>query len=190
MSDDSTQKTDQPGDHKILFEFLVDVVAPRLSGMYDRALGPLTEEQWHFVPEGKGNSILFTAWHYWRTEDNIIRWIFQDRRPTVWMDGGWAEKLGLPAVSQGTGMPFADAQAMRVRDTAGFIEYTREVRKSTQEYLRNWNNPDLRTVITLKPVGQMTKLQLLGQQAFPHGFAHLGEIQELRTIQGLPGIGL
>ncbi len=46
----------------VLFEYLLDVVVPRLYGMYERALGPLTDEQWHWVPDGKGNSIAFTAW--------------------------------------------------------------------------------------------------------------------------------
>ena len=174
----------------VLFQYLLDVLVPRLYGMYERALGPLTDQQWHHVPEGKGNSIAFTAWHYLRTEDNIIRWIFQNRRPTVWMEGGWAEKLGLPPVTQGTGMPVAEAQALHIRDTGGFLQYMREVRASTEDFLRGWESPDFDTVITLKPVGEMTKLQLLGQQAFPHGFAHLGEIQHLRTMQGLPGIGL
>ena len=173
----------------VLFEYF-DVLITRLYGMYDRALGQLTDEQWHWVPEGMGNSIAFTAWHYFRTEDNIIRWIFQNRRPTVWMEGGWAERLGLPPITQGTGMPLEDANALRIGDTAGFLEYVRQVRASTEEFLHTWTEPDFNSMIMLKPVGEMTKLQLLGRQAFPHGFAHLGEIQHMRTMQGLPGIGL
>ena len=48
-------------------------------------LEDLTYDQWHAVPDGVGNSIAFIAWHYLRTEDNIINWIIQNRRPTVWM---------------------------------------------------------------------------------------------------------
>jgi hypothetical protein len=173
----------------VLFEYF-DVLTSRLYGMYERALGPLTDDQWHWIPDGKGNSIAFTAWHYFRTEDNIIRWIFQNRRPTVWMEGGWAERLGLPLVIQGTGMPTDEAQRLRIHETAGFLEYVSQVCASTEDFLRNWREPDFDTMITLKPVGEMTKLQLLGRQAFPHGFAHLGEIQHMRTMQGLPGIGL
>lgn len=177
------------GEHARLYEYL-EVLMRRLSGMYERALGTLTDEQWHYVPDGKGNSIAFIAFHYLRTEDNIFRWIFQNRRPTVWMEGGYAEKLGLPPVSQGTGMPKEEAQALRIHDTALFLEYMREVRASSREFLQNWHDPDFDTMIMLKPVGEMTKLTLLAQQAFPHGFAHLGEIQELRAMQDLPGIGL
>jgi hypothetical protein len=54
----------------IFFAYLLDVLAPRLYGMYERALSPLTDEQWLNIPAGMGNSIAFTAWHYLRTEDN------------------------------------------------------------------------------------------------------------------------
>jgi len=173
----------------VLFEYF-DVLIPRLYAMYEKALSELNDEQWHWVAGGKGNSIAFTAWHYFRTEDNIIRWIFQNRRPTVWMEGNWAERIGLPAVTQGTGMSTVEAHALRIKDTAGFLAYMREVRASTEAFLQSWEEPDFDTMIMLRPVGEMTKLQLLGRQAFPHGFAHLGEIQHMRTMQDLPGIGL
>ena len=166
------------------------VLIERLYRQFERALVDLTDAQWHWVPEGKGNSAAFIAWHYLRTEDNIIRWILQDRRPTVWMEGGWAERLGLPPVSQGTGMPAAEAHALRIRDTAAFLAYMRAVRASTEDYLSGWDGADAGEMILLKPVGEMTRLQLLGRQTFPHGFGHVGEIQHLRALMDLPGIGL
>src|SRR5215213_3393768 len=103
-----------------------------------RAFADLTEEQWHTVPQGMGNHIAFIAWHYMRTEDNIVNWIIQERRPTVWMEGQWAERLGLPAVAQGTGMPAEDAHALRIKDLGGFLEYTRQVRARTDAFLESW----------------------------------------------------
>ncbi len=90
----------------------------RLHGSLDHGVKDLTPEQWHAVPAGnaRANTIAFEMWHYARTEDNIVRFIIQNRRPTVWMEGKWAERLGLPPVAQGTGMPPADAQAMRIAD--------------------------------------------------------------------------
>jgi hypothetical protein len=75
-------------------------------------------------------------WHYVRTEDNIVRFILQNRRPTVWMEGGWAERLSLPPVTQGTGMSAGDAQALRIADLAAFAQYKRDVYASTDEWLR------------------------------------------------------
>jgi DinB superfamily len=155
-----------------------------------RALDDLTDEQWHAIPQGAGNSVAFIAWHYARTEDNIIHWIIQERHPTVWMQGNWSERLELPRVTQGIGMPFEEAQAFRIHDTAGFMEYVWAVRAASDAFLDRWDPADYDTRILLKPVGEMTKLQAMGQQAFPHGMAHIGEIQHIRCLQGLPGIGL
>lgn len=160
------------------------------NGYLERSLTTLTEEQWHAVPHGVGNSIAFIAWHYLRTEDNIINWIIRERQPTVWMEGGWAEKLGLPRVVQGTGMPVAEAHALRIADTAGFLEYMRQVRARTDSFLPTWDPADYDTPIILKPLGTMTKLQAMGQQGLPHGFGHIGEISHIRALLGLPGTGL
>jgi hypothetical protein len=166
------------------------IVERYFDGNIKRASADLTYEQWHTVPQGMGNHIAFIAWHYMRTEDNIVNWIIQERRPTVWMEGQWAERLGLPAVVQGTGMPKEEAHALRIKDLDGFLEYTRQVRARTDAFLESWDPADYDTAITLKPLGQMTKLQALGQQGFPHGFSHLGEIAQVRTMLGVPGYGV
>src|SRR5205823_1993106 len=113
----------------------------RMHGLFDKGIGDLTPEQWHTVPggpESKANTIAFETWHYVRTEDNIVRFILQGR-PTVWMDGGWAARLGLPDRAQGTGMSTEDAHALRIDDLDGFRQYMRDVWASTGEYL---SNPD------------------------------------------------
>ncbi len=166
------------------------IVERYMDGNLQRAFRDLSEEQWHAVSDGKGNSIAFIAWHYMRTEDNIINWIIQERRPTVWLEGDWSAKLGLPRVVQGTGMTVEDAHALRIRDIPGFMEYTRQVRARTDAFLDTWDPADYDTEITLNPLGTMTKLQSLGQQGFPHGFAHIGEIAHIRSMLGVPGIGI
>lgn len=167
------------------------ILGERLDGHVSRALGPLTDEQFHWIPAPTSNTIAFIAWHLLRTEDNAINWIIQERRPTVWMEGNWAEKLGLPPVTQGTGMPREDAQALRILDVKGFVEYAMQVRARTTEFLEQWDDPeDYQKMVMLKPVGQMTKLTLLGQQGLPHSLGHIGEIQEIRALLDLPGIGL
>jgi len=87
-------------------------------------------------------------------------------------------------------MPKEEAHALRIKDLDGFLEYTRQVRARTDAFLESWDPADYDTVITLKPLGQMTKLQALGQQGFPHGFSHLGEIAQVRTMLGVPGYGV
>jgi hypothetical protein len=41
-------------------------------------------------------------------------------------------------------------------------------------------------VITVKPLGEMPKIRALGQVCMTHGFTHLGEIELMRTLLGLP----
>jgi hypothetical protein len=165
----------------------------RLHGALDLATRDLTPEQWHTVPGANANAnhIAFEMWHYARTEDNIVRFILQGRRPTVWMDGGWAERLGLPAVAQGTGMPVADAQALRLADLPAFAQYVRDVYASTEEYLANPDASTFDAPVTVKPLGEMPAIRALGQVCMSHGFTHLGEIELIRTLMGLkPAIGV
>ena len=84
-----------------LVEFIASELN-RLHGSLDAVVKDLTPEQWHAVPggAGKANTVAFEMWHYARTEDNIVRFILQGRRPAVWMEGGWAEKFGLRDVPQ------------------------------------------------------------------------------------------
>ncbi len=165
----------------------------RLHGALDAATRDLTPDQWHAITGGvpAANHIAFEMWHYVRTEDNIVRFILQARRPTVWMDGKWAERLGLPAVTQGTGMSAEDAQALRIGDFAAFDEYKRAVYASTDEYLANPEGSTFNAPVIVKPLGEMPAIRALGQVCMTHGFTHLGEIELIRTLQGLkPAIGV
>ncbi|MEX2226124.1 MAG: DinB family protein [Dehalococcoidia bacterium] len=165
----------------------------RLHTMLDRSTADLTPEQWHTIPAANpaANHLAFEMWHYARTEDNVVRFILQGLRPTVWMEGGWAERLGLPPVTQGTGMPATDAQALRIDDLSLFGEYVDAVWASTEAYLSNPDESAFDTLVTVKPLGDMPAIRALGQVCMTHGFTHLGEIELVRTLLGLrPAIGV
>jgi hypothetical protein len=146
----------------------------------------LTPEQLHAVPGGhpRANTIAWGLWHYVRTEDNIVRWVIQERRPPVWTEGGYAERLGLPATAQGTGMSTADAQALRIADIPLFREYVQKVWASTEDFIATAAPALLEKTVTVKPLGQMTVIQCLGQVGLTHGMTHLGEIELARTLVG------
>src|SRR5256885_14903335 len=109
----------------------------RLHGMLDTALVDVPQTQPHPVPAGhpKANTLAWIFWHYARTEDNVVRFVLQNRRATVWAEGGYAEKLGLPPVAQGTGMSTAEAQGLRLKNVPLFKEYTQKVWASTEDFL-------------------------------------------------------
>jgi len=164
----------------------VHVEVKRLHGMLEGTLSGITAEQLHAVPAGhaKANTIAWGLFHCVRTEDNVVRFVLQDRRPTVWMEGGYADRLGLPPVAQGTGMTVVDAQALRIKDVDVFREYMRRVAASTEELFGKADPAFFDKVVTLKPLGEMPAIRGLMQVCVTHGFMHAGEIELARTLVG------
>jgi len=173
---------------------LLDLLAAelrRLHDLLDSCAADLTSEQWHLVPAGnpRANTIAFDLWHYTRTEDNIVRFILQERRPTVWLEDGWADRFGLPPVAQGTGMRPEEAQRLRIEDTDAFRAYMQAVWQSTHSFLQTAGSAQLDEPVLVRPLGQMPGAQALGQVCVSHGFGHYGEIELCRTLMGLPPAG-
>ena len=165
----------------------------RLHRSLDGAIADLTPAQLHTVPAGhpKANTIAFGIWHYTRTEDNVVRWVIQERRPTVWGEGRYAERLALPPVSQGTGMPTEEAHALRIKDPDLFREYLQKVWASTDELFARADPAILDKTVTIKPLGDMPAIRALGQVVLSHGMTHFGEIELFRTLVGAgPVIGV
>ena len=158
----------------------------RLHGGLDKVMAELTPEQLHTVPAGhpKANTIAWGVWHYTRTEDNIVRYVIQGRKPPIWVEGGYGERLGLHPAAQGTGMSTAEAQALRIKDVPLFREYMGKVWAGADELIAGAPPELLEKVITVKPLGDMTVVQCLGQVGLTHGMTHLGEIELARTLIG------
>jgi hypothetical protein len=114
----------------------------------------------------------------------VVRYILQNRRPIVWAEGGYAEKLGLPPVAQGTGMTTQEAQALRIKDLGLFREYVKKVWASTDEYLGKVDPATLDATVTIKPLGDMPAIRAVAQVCVSHGFTHVGEIELARTLVG------
>ena len=150
----------------------------------EKPLDDLTSDQLHAVPGGhpKANTIAWGLWHYARTEDNIVRWVIQERRPPVWTEGGYAERLGLPPVAQGTGMSTEEAHGLRIKDVALFREYLQKVWAGTEELFASAPPALFDKTVTVKPLGEMSVIQCLGQVGLTHGMTHLGEIELARTL--------
>jgi hypothetical protein len=159
----------------------------RLHRGLDKALADLTPEQLHAVPAGhpKANTIAWGLWHYARTEDNIVRWVIQDRRPPIWAEAGYAQRLGLPPVAQGTGMSAEEAHALRITDVPLFQEYMRQVWAGTEQLFTDATPALFDKTVTVKPLGDMTVIECLGQVGLTHGMTHLGEIELARTLVGV-----
>ena len=158
----------------------------RLHRVFERAVNDLSPDEWHFIPQNYNNSIAFALWHATRTEDNIVRFVLQERRPTVWMEQGYHEKLGLHPTQQGTGMAAEDARSFRIKDVEVFMAYGRAAWASTDEYLSNPDEAAFERTVTVRPLGEMPAARALAQVVMTHSFQHLGEIDALRTMMGKP----
>jgi DinB family protein len=165
---------------------LVRLELKRLHANLEGGLAGLTSEQLHAIPGNhpKANSIAWVLWHVVRTEDNVVRFVLQNRRPPVWTEGGYAEKLGLPPIAQGTGMSSEDAHALRIKDLELFRRYMHEAWASTDDFLATTDPATLDQVITVKPLGQMPGIRALAQVCVSHGMQHFGEIELARTLVG------
>ena len=154
--------------------------------MIDQAVRDLTPEQLHWAPPGStANHIGFTLWHYVRTEDNVVQFILQDRKPTVWLEGGCHDRFALDRISQGTGMTTADAQALRLPAIDQWLEYQRAVWQATDAFLSSVEDESLERPVTVKPLPEMKARQALNNIVLTHGHAHMGEMCVLRVLQGL-----
>jgi hypothetical protein len=164
----------------------VQMEVARLHKMLEATLSGITSEQLHAVPANhpKANTIAWGLFHCVRTEDNVVRFVLQDRRPTVWTEGGYADRLALPPVAQGTGMTVADAQALRIKDPDLFREYMRQVWASTDDLCAKAAPGFFDKVVTVKPLGEMPAIRALGQIVVSHGMMHLGQMELVRTLVG------
>jgi hypothetical protein len=167
---------------------LIQIEMKRLRTALGGTLDGLTAEQLHAVPAShpKANTIAWGVWHVARTEDNVIRFVLQNRRPPVWTEGGYGDKLGLPPVAQGTGMSTGDAHALRLKDVALFRDYLQKVWASSDEFLATLDPATLDRSVMVKPLGELTVGRVLAQVCVAHGFQHFGEMELARTLLGVP----
>lgn len=165
-------------------ELLIDGIE-QLNDWTVKALEGLTAEQVNWLPPGNTVSIGFNAWHIFRTEDNIVNFVLQNRKPPVWLAAGYCDRMGLPKVDQGTGMSLEEARKITINDPALLCEYGVEVGKSALEYLKNVPLEELELVQLIKPLGEMSRGKVLRQVVMTHGFMHLGEINHIKGQLGL-----
>ena len=150
------------------------------------AVGDITDEQLHFRPNDKGNHIAFTIWHYVRTEDLVLNFLLQKKKP-VWNEEGWDTKLGMDPQAQGTGLTAEQAAEIKISDMAEFIKYMESTFKATDVYLEGINDEDLEQVHELGPLGKRSLIEIIGGTVIGHAHGHLGEIWYVKGVLGLKG---
>jgi hypothetical protein len=157
-----------------------------MHGLYERVTVDLDDRQANHVPAGGHQSVAFSLWHYVRTEDNAIQFVIQ-RKPTVWMAGGWAEKFGLDAKSQGTGFTDEETRELRIHGIADFRTYMLDVFRHTEEYVRQLSAQESERAIVVKPLGEISIMTAISGLCMTHGYRHLGEIEFAKGLVAAKG---
>ncbi|MCC7366564.1 MAG: DinB family protein [Dehalococcoidia bacterium] len=166
-----------------LRDVLVDGIT-QMTDWMDEALASMTTDQVNWLPEGKTTSAGFSAWHIYRTNDNIVNFVMKKQKP-LWMTEGWAERMGLPPVEQGTGMSLDVARGIVINDVANLREYGKVVTADTLDFVKNVDPESFGEIQAIKPLGEMPKYRIYRQILMTHGFMHLGEINLIKGMMGL-----
>lgn len=166
-------------------QYLAEFTARALDGMAT-AIDGLTPEQLHFRPAAQSNSIGWEAWHLFRTADNIVHFVFHRERP-LWLTQGLDEVWSLPRVEQGTGMAPEVAHALRFPESNLLADYGRAVRDAVVPRIEAMTDDELQVVGLVRPWGEITRLEAIGQTLIAHGNGHLGQVSTARALLGLTG---
>lgn len=154
--------------------------------LYEHVTSDLTDEQANSVPSNGKQNLAFSLWHYVRTEDNVIQFVIQ-RRPTVWLEGGWPEKFGLDSKSQGTGFSDDEALGFRLNGIAEFRTYMSDVFARTEQFVAALSAEESERMVVVKPLGEMSVLTVVSGMCMTHGYRHLGEIELAKGLVAAKG---
>jgi DinB superfamily len=168
---------------------LIDYMAREireLHRLYNHVTSDLDDAQVNSVPAGGHQSLAFCLWHYVRTEDNAIQFVIQ-RKPTEWIEGGWPEKFGLDAKSQGTGFTDDQARDFRINGIADFRTYMRDTFARTEAYVKQLPPEESERKIIVKPLGEMSIMTAISGLCMTHGYRHLGEIEFAKGLVAAKG---
>lgn len=133
------------------------------------------------------NSIGWDIWHVARTVDNIIHFVFEREQP-VWLRDGFDQRWGLPRVDQGTGQDPDDAYSLRFPEPEEFNRYTRAVSEAVVPRIEAMSMDYLSTLQTIRPWGEIPRMEAIGHGLIGHGNGHLGRVCLARTLMGLKGL--
>ncbi|MCA9852709.1 MAG: DinB family protein [Dehalococcoidia bacterium] len=159
----------------------------RLLHYCDLAVDGLSAEQISDTRGGLTNSLGFDVWHVIRTVDNIIHFVFEREQPT-WLTGAFHEAWNLPRVDQGTGMDPDDAYSLRFPGPDEFKRYSAAVAESVVPRIAAMSEDYLSEVMTIRPWGEVPRMEAIGHGLIGHGNGHLGRASYVRTLNGLPGL--
>jgi DinB superfamily len=136
-------------------------------------LGSVGEATLFWQPGEGINHAGFLLWHLLRDEDTVVSRALREA-PELWATGGWAGRLGLDEVGQGTGFDARSLASFRY-DVDELWRYAAEVWEQTDAAL---------TELCPEAFDDPARASVLTTGCLAHGWVHLGEIRQLLGLRG------
>lgn len=158
----------------------------------------LTEEQLHWQPENHPNHIMFTLWHAYRSEDEIVHRLLIGQ-PSVFVSERWAERLPVTEPGNppfGTGLTRDQIARIRLR-LDDLLEYAEAVRGAVQKYADGLDGGEATHEVPLPffqavypMLDKVSRAEVLSFFCIGHTAEHLGEVQYIKGLMGMTGAPL
>jgi hypothetical protein len=159
-------------------------------GYLEGTMADVADEQLHWTPPGRANSVGASYAHLVTSEDMIVHGMMQGVAPLFAV--AWAGRTGLsePMPTPGPGWEQYGEWARRVRVEIGALrQYAQAVYEASDTYLAGLSEADLDRTFDLSAVGlgQRTLGWMIGRLLIGHADNLCGEIAALKGCQGLQG---
>ncbi|MFQ5473488.1 MAG: hypothetical protein ACE5FA_11480 [Dehalococcoidia bacterium] len=173
-----------------------------MNSLWERATSDLSLEQVNHHERDGVLPIAFSFSHFIQAQDQSISMFFL-KQPTVWLSGGWAEKIGVAVDALGREETVEEMQQQRFSDLEAWKAYQSEVLARTDETLSALTvdllaevvipqlPPNMQNIfcgIVVGPGNPIRKLEVLECFVYQHGLRHMGEVEHGRALVGLGGM--
>ena len=148
-----------------------------------KLVADLTDEQLVWRPSPGAHSIAWTLWHIARADDNFTRDL---TGRSIWKDGGYRERWGLSSDRMNR-MEDADAAAMKMPAREELLGYVRAVFTATDAAMDGVDGARWSEEIESGFTGRRTSIADLAVIVVSHDGRHLGELEYIKGLQGVPG---
>lgn len=189
---------------------LTKLFLQRYNVLYDSFLGGILEKVPDNLmrkrPNPRVNSIAWIFWHLTRVEDAGLNRFVVDR-PQVLDGGNWMQRLNLPWRDHGSGMTFAEVDALsQLINLQALRDYSRTVHLRTLDILKQIDQVDLDTLLQEERVRMVvideglahsnpegfiknytgwSKGKCLLTYGLTHPFQHVGEMEVIASLLGV-----
>ncbi len=146
------------------------------------------DEQAHWKPEGKAQSVAANYAHVVVQEDVIVNVLLKGTKPIF--ETSFAETTGLSEIPPLPSTALVNWEEWGARLKIDFevaAKYAEAVYTNTAAYLDSVRDEDLEMMIDTVFLGEMSKFDLLNLTVLTNCNWHTGEISTIKGLQGLQG---